>query len=436
MPMTALAGSRVRERRLALGLRQGQVAQAAGISASYLNLIEHNRRRIGADVLERLAAVLSTEVAALAEGAEGALAADLRDAAAAATGARPELERIEDFASRYPGWAELVAAQHRRLGRLERAVAALSDRMAQDPHLSASLHEVLSVASAIRSTAAILAETDEIAPEWRVRFHANMHADAERLAAGAEALVAWLDASGETGEQGGAAPQEELESWLQQAGWRMEGLEPGAAAAERDALRAATGQLVSGAARQLAGQWLEQALRDAEALPMAALREALAGGPPDPVRLADRFAVDVMTVFRRLALVPEARWGVVFCDGSGTITFRRAVPGFALPRFGAACPLWPLYTALGRPMVPVEARLEMWGRTPRRFRALAFCAARHPRGFGGPQVSEAAMLILPGEPGEAAPTLAVGTTCRICAVPGCPARREPSILAEAAGVAV
>ena len=108
MPITALTGSRVRERRLALGLRQAQVAQGAGISASYLNLIEHNRRRIGGDVLARLAVVLGTEAAALADGAEGTLAADLRDAAAGAAGARPELERIEDFVGRFPGWAELV----------------------------------------------------------------------------------------------------------------------------------------------------------------------------------------------------------------------------------------------------------------------------------------------------------------------------------------
>jgi predicted transcriptional regulator len=142
--------------------------------------------------------------------------------------------------------------------------------------------------------------------------------------------------------------------------------------------------------------------------------------------------VDVMVVFRRLALVPDARWGVVFCDGSGTITFRRDVAGFALPRFGGACALWPLYTALGRPMVPVQADVEMWGRVPRRFRALAFCAPRHPHGFGGPQVSEAAMLIVPDDRAGDGPALPVGTSCRICGVGGCAARREPSILGEMA----
>ncbi len=112
--------------RWACGRRE--VAQGAGISASYLNLIEHNRRRIGADVLARLAVALGTEPRRWPKVRRAMLAADLRDAAAGAAGARPEVERIEDFVGRFPGWAELLAAQHRRLGRLERSVAALSDR--------------------------------------------------------------------------------------------------------------------------------------------------------------------------------------------------------------------------------------------------------------------------------------------------------------------
>ena len=55
MPTSALAGTRIRERRLSLGLKQGAVADLAGISASYLNLIEHNRRNVTPEVLTRLA---------------------------------------------------------------------------------------------------------------------------------------------------------------------------------------------------------------------------------------------------------------------------------------------------------------------------------------------------------------------------------------------
>ncbi|MES2844649.1 MAG: short-chain fatty acyl-CoA regulator family protein [Pseudomonadota bacterium] len=430
MPMTALTGSRVRERRMSLGLRQADLARDAGISASYLNLIEHNRRRVGADVLVRLAGVLAVPVAALSMGTEGILTQDLRAAAAAVGGApRAELDRTEDFATRFPGWAGVVAALHARAAGLERAVAALNDRITHDPHLSASLHELLSAVASVRSTAAILAESDQIDPVWRERFHHNLHQDSERLAVGAEALVAYLDGSAQAEGQGVADPQDELEVWLSAQGWHLAALETGGAGPQ--ALEAGIAALATRAARDLARAWVAQAMRDAQALPLADLAQAITTFGPDPARLADAFGVDILSVFRRLALRPGSPFGLVTCDGSGTLLFRKPADGFAVPRFGAACPLWPLYTALSHPASPVEALVETAGRGGARFRIRAFCRTRFPAGFAGPEVREAAMLIQP-QPDGAGQAMAVGSTCRICPRANCPARREPSILSETA----
>jgi hypothetical protein len=57
--------------------------------------------------------------------------------------------------------------------------------MTHDPHLSQALHEVLSSLSSVRATAAILAETPDLSPEWADRFHQNLYGDSERLASGA-----------------------------------------------------------------------------------------------------------------------------------------------------------------------------------------------------------------------------------------------------------
>lgn len=429
MPATALTGTRVRERRQVMGLRQTDLARAAGISASYLNLIEHNRRRIGADVLARLADALSTEPAALAEGAEGARLEDLRAAAAAAPpGVQPELDRAEDFLGRFPGWADLVAAQQARLDHLDQMVAALNDRISHDPHLSAALHEVLSAVSSVRSTAAILAETEDIAPDWRARFHANLHADSERLAQGAETLVAYLDSAGDAAEpQTVSAPQEELETWLAARGWHLPDLEPGGGGA--DALEPALADLASGAARVLARAWIAQAAADARAVPLAALEGTDA---PDAALVAAACGADVAAVMRRIATRPGAPEGLVICDASGALLLRKPVEGFLLPRHGAACPLWPLYTALARPGTPVEALAEMPGPVARRYRLRAWAALSHPQGFGGVELRQAVMLIAP-EPGPApAQVLRLGGSCRICPRDGCPARREPSILSEPA----
>ena len=51
MSRSTLTGSRIRERRQVLRMKQSDLASHAGISASYLNLIEHNRRRIGGKLL-------------------------------------------------------------------------------------------------------------------------------------------------------------------------------------------------------------------------------------------------------------------------------------------------------------------------------------------------------------------------------------------------
>ncbi|MFZ1726464.1 MAG: helix-turn-helix transcriptional regulator, partial [Albidovulum sp.] len=220
MARSALTGTRVRERRLLVGMKQADLARAAGISPAYLNLIEHNRRRVGPELLAGLAKVLGAEATTLAEGAEAAIFESLREAASGATTDDhvPEIERIEEFLGRFPGWAALLASRQARLTALERSLEAMNERMAHDPFLSASLHEVVSAVTSVRSTAAILAETDDIDPEWRARFHLNIYEDSIRLSEAAAALVAYLDASQES-ETGLLSPQEEVEAWLERCGY-------------------------------------------------------------------------------------------------------------------------------------------------------------------------------------------------------------------------
>ena len=424
MSLSALTGTKLRDRRMAAGLRQADVAARAGISASYLNLIEHNRRNVTPEVMERLADALQIDRSALVERKDAALVEDLR--AAAARGgvpgeAGPEVERVEDFVGRFPGWAALLAALDARGLALERAVEALNDRMTHDPYLSQSLHELLSSLSAVRATAAILAETPDLEPDWAARFHHNLHQDSERLAAGAEALVGFLDAGQGIEEQGIAAPQEEVEDWLRGRRWALSDAEL------EERLEEEIARLASSAARSLARAHVERARADAVAMPEAGFLAALAELGADPLALADRFGASPLAAMRRLAGVPALQAGLVACDGSGTLTFRKPATGFPLPRFGAACPLWPLYAALGRPMQPFEARVQMAGQSDRRHRVIAWAETRHPQGLRGPELREAAMLILPDD--GAGPVTRIGSSCRVCARGDCPARREPSILA-------
>jgi predicted transcriptional regulator len=168
-------------------------------------------------------------------------------------------------------------------------------------------------------------------------------------------------------------------------------------------------------------------VQDAGVMPLADVQAAISAMGPDPVQVARTFGTDVIAACRRIAGLPGVTAGLVICDGAAAIAYRRPLPGFALPRTGAGCTLWPLYTALGRPMQPVELVAETTGQPAQRFLLRAFCQTRLPSRFGGADRREAAMLILPA-PVNAVVQATVGPTCRICAVQGCDLRREPSIL--------
>ncbi|NOD92910.1 DUF2083 domain-containing protein [Ruegeria sp. HKCCD4884] len=424
-----LTGSRIRERRQIAGLRQAELARLAGISASYLNLIEHNRRRIGGKLLVDIAAALSVEPSVLTKGIEATLVSALREAADDAVGQTAELDGLEEFAGRFPGWAGVLAQMHRRVVSLERNVEMLSDRLTHDPQLAASMHEVLSTAAAIRSTAAILADTEDIEAEWRERFHKNLHQDAERLAGSSKALVTFLDES-DTAVDPRGVPLEEVEAFFQARDYTFPELE---GRGEADIIDLS--DLNTAAARAVARDMLETLSADAQAMPMDAVASFIQDAGPDPINLARHFSVDMATVLRRLACLPESvvsgPIGLVLCDASGSILFLKPVPGFAMPRHGEACPLWPVFTALNRPLVPVRKRVVQTGRASATFECFAYAWPHSVAGYDQDPAYRSVMLVRPEPETAFEPAVTeVGPNCRVCPRNDCTARREPSILSE------
>lgn len=424
---SSIIGTRIRERRVQRGLRQSELATKVGISPSYLNLIEHNRRRIGGKILNRLAEVLEVEPSLLSEGAEAELIATL-SAAAAERGGTPE--RPEEFAGRFPGWARLLTELHHQNATLEQSVRTLTDRLVHDPHLAASLHDVISTVTAIRSTASILVETKELEPEWQGRFHRNINEESKRLAEGAEALVRYLEAAPDT-EADIKSPQDELHAYLSEKGYHFPALEGGASEAMVDTVLQATSTLQSEAARQIARDVLNQYRRDADRLPLAAMLGAIAQHGVDPEVLARALDVGMATLFRRLAMLPESEVGPVglaICDGSGALTFRKPLPEFSMPPLGNACGLWPLYQVLTQPNAPVQTLVRQVGRDAQVARALAVSDELRPASFSQPALIRAHMLILPMTTPPEAGVRDLGVTCRVCPLQSCAARREPSII--------
>lgn len=427
MPREGLTGSRIRERRSVAGLRQADLARSLGISPSYLNLIEHNRRRIGGKLLLDIARLLGVEPSMLTEGAEAALVATLREAAHVANLSPDEVEKAEEFAGRFPGWADALAKDHRRIGALERTVEALSDRLAHDPQLAASVHELLSTAAAIRSTASILADEKDLDAVWRDRFHANINSDSRRLADSARALVEYFDAA-QSREDSAVSPQEQLDAFLEAREYHFPALEAGEETIE-EAI-ANSDHLRSRAARELTRGVLEQILEDSRILPLPRLRKALAESGPDPVALARGLAVPVSLCLRRLASLPELKAALVICDRAGSIVFRKVTYDLVVPRYGSVCALWPVFATLAQPGQVLRLPVVQVGRGRARFECVAVADVVGAPVYNMLPLVRASMLLLPAEdlPDETA--LEVGSSCRVCPRSRCPARHEPSILGD------
>jgi transcriptional regulator with XRE-family HTH domain len=427
MPREGLTGSRIRERRSVSGMRQADLARTLGISPSYLNLIEHNRRRIGGKLLLDIARVLGVEPSLLTEGAEAALIATLREAASGANLPATEAERADEFAGRFPGWAEVLAAGHRRIATLERTVETLSDRLTHDPMLAASVHELLSTAAAIRSTASILADEKDIEAEWRDRFHANLNQDSKRLAESSKSLVTYFEA-GRVDEDFAASPQEEVDAFLAQHNYDFPALEAGVGSIEETVNTAE--QLRSTTAKKLARIVLQRVAEDSQAVSSAALSSALEKTGLDPLALATALKAPVSTVLRRLAVRPELNAGLVVCDRAGSILFRKPVGQMVIPRFGAACALWPVFATLSVPGQVMRTPMVQLGRGRARFTCYSVAEVAGDRSYNTAPLIEANMLIIaePQQDDEAA--LEVGSTCGVCPKRGCPGRREPSMLMD------
>ncbi|WP_298836842.1 short-chain fatty acyl-CoA regulator family protein [uncultured Roseobacter sp.] len=427
MPREGLTGSRIRERRSVAGMRQADLARSLGISASYLNLIEHNRRRIGGKLLLDIARTLGVEPTMLTEGAEAALIATLREAATGASLAPGEIERADELAGRFPGWAEVLAASHRRIATLERTVETLNDRLTHDPQLAASVHELLSTAAAIRSTASILADEKDLEDQWRDRFHANLNEDSRRLADSSRSLVEYFEA-GQGSDDAASSPQDEVDAFLSENAWYFEGLEAGAD--DPESVVAAAPALRSQAARELARVVLRRMIEDATQVSIPVLEGALEEVGPDPVALAGMLKVPVALVMRRMASLQELQAGLVVCDRAGSILFRKPVNQFVIPRFAPACVLWPLFQALGQPGQVIRTPIVQLGRGRAGFDCFAVSEITGVPEYNRPPLLQASMLVLPSVAPEEQAVSEVGSTCRVCPRDRCPGRREPSILRD------
>lgn len=212
--MRAPIGFRISNRRKSLKISQAALARSLGISASYLNLIENNKRDIGGALLNRVAAQLDIDIDELAGRAEQKLLQDLEEAFA-----DPVLESLpfrpderRELVAQYPASGAALARLHRAYSSAINNADAYADRLRSDPLLSQLLHQILSGITAIRSSAEILEDVPDLDEAERRQFLAAIGRETRALSDVTRNLIGQFETASET--RSGVSPVREIDDLI------------------------------------------------------------------------------------------------------------------------------------------------------------------------------------------------------------------------------
>lgn len=349
-------GSRIRNLRRRQGKSQALMASAVGVSASYLNLIEHNRRRLTVDLLFKVAGYLGVEVGELAAEDDARLASDML-----------ELFSDELFAD-----ADLTNQDIRDLAASNPAVARATQRLF-------AAYRRVSEGRSGQDTEPPAGDSADTVSDF-LQQHQNHFPELE---AAAERIRDDIDRSSETFDEG-------LRGYLLNAfgmEWRSASLPHGVALRVEQQGRALSvsdilpaESALFGVCRQIglmgASREIEAIIRDekfaqpdAPALARNVLAAYFAGALIMPYeeffalcratrydieRVGRRFRTSFEQVCHRMTtLQREGARGIPFhlvrTDIAGNISKRFSLSGIQIPRYSGACPRWNIYGAFLRP---------------------------------------------------------------------------------------
>ncbi|MCH9807748.1 MAG: short-chain fatty acyl-CoA regulator family protein [Alphaproteobacteria bacterium] len=192
--IAAPVGSRLREARKKRRLTQTKLAELVGISVSYLNLIEHNKRSIGGALLSRLANELGLDVSQLSGQEDARLMQQLGELAA-----EPLIHDIplkekgaEAIVTREPDWARAMVRLHNVWRGANELIEALSDQLNRDPFVLEASHKILTQITAVRSLSEVLEQEDDLLPHHRHRFSSLLAEESKSLGLSARELFQFL----------------------------------------------------------------------------------------------------------------------------------------------------------------------------------------------------------------------------------------------------
>jgi predicted transcriptional regulator/transcriptional regulator with XRE-family HTH domain len=438
-----LIGRTVRRLRAERGLTQQSLAIRLGISASYLNLIEHDQRAVTASLLIKLTEVLGVELAALSGSAERQLESGLREVLSdPMLGLEdvPENE-VATLAASAPNAARAVLALYRawRVAREDSSGLALpTGRRILLPNEEARdfFHDRANHFPALEAAA------EAIGRDLGSRPSEMNHAIAERLrrAHGLTVHVGPLD--GAMRRHDAAARVLYLSESLprESRGFQMAFTLMLLEAREAvEATMAGTEPSTPEASQMIRIGLLNYAAA-ALLMPYAAYLAAARDLRHDIEALAARFGVSFEQAAQRLStLQRDGARGVPFfflrVDPAGNVGKRFSAAGFPFARFGGSCPRWVVHEAFTTPgRIRVQVARLPDGAT---FLTIAQTVQGPPAHWGEPppvhviamgcDIGRAPELVYAEGLDLETAAVGIGLSCRLCDRAECRSRAFPPL---------
>lgn len=447
-------GVRLRKLRAERGMTQVALAQALGLSPSYLNQLEQNQRPLTVAVLLRISRTLGVDVQQFSEDEEARLVSGMRDALADNPGGEAvALPELREVASQMPAVARALLALHRRhqeaMERLEIMATELGDGrgeltnarpmpfeavrdffFAHQNHFEELDLQAEKLADEARGRGGPLSEWLQLRLSRQHGVHVvptdDDAIDSQRRYDPASRVL-HLSASLEPGQQ---AFQLATQLALLEQARLIESLLQGANFND-DAPTHALARI--GLANYFASAML---------LPYGLFLKTAEALRYDIDLLARRFGVGFETVCHRLSSMqrpgaPGVPFFFIRVDRAGNISKRQSATHFHFSKTGGTCPLWNVYEAFAQP----GRVLRQLARMPdgRTYLWVARTVSHGQRGFGSPSktfaiglgcdIRHAPRLIYSKGldlADQEAPT-PIGMGCKVCERTACPQRAFPFI---------
>lgn len=449
-------GSRLRQLRRERDLSQAALAEALGLSASYVNQIEHDVRPLTVPVLMRITDTFGVDATFFSQDDDSRLLAEIQDVIqdqelAGQRSTSVDLHELSELVYNHPDIARTLVDIHRRFRTIRDKLSLATDSRRVSPGQQALSMPHDEVRDFFYTRQNYLDGLDH----WAENVAAELDVTPFGIQATERALAARLSERHgititQTKEEGvlhrfdARAGVVELASFLTtgQRAFRM--------AAElaqleaRDQLDAliATEPFTSEASRNLARRGIASYAAAAIILPYATMHAESERSGYDVEYLCNVFGVGYETVASRLSTLqrPNLR-GVPFTfvrvDRAGNMSKRQSANGVHFTNAGGTCPLWSVYETFAQPGTIVRQHAQMpdgrdylWvartvrhhmGRftdTDKLFSIGLGCEVRHAE-----RTIYAEGLDL-SRPSSATP---IGAGCRTCPRSNCPQRAFPAI---------